>query len=299
MKKLFAIILAAVSLSTHAKEIVTIVWPFDNASNQASFIRVINEEANKLQSKYTFVYENKSGAGGTVGAKSVLSSNGITLLSSSSSFFVRPLFYPGESHRVDDFQPVMIECNGQPYSIISSKYKSFNELQKQPILSIGVGLGSLTEAVARELQSKLPNTTLNFIGYSGTIKPMIDLQAGVLDLSVGLPADTQQHVEIGKLFVVGSSGKQAYPNYPTFTSQGISGFEDMVGGYAIYAPATLDTAVVKELHKILSLAADQAPALPGLMAADRCAPVKANYNDTVLIFNKWKRYWPEKLKSIK
>ena len=284
---------------SQAREIVTIVWPFDNASNQASFIRVINEEANKLQSKYTFVYENKSGAGGTVGAKYVLNNNGITLLSSSSSFFVRPLFYPGESHRVDDFQPVMIECNGQPYSIISSKYKSFSELQKQPVLSIGVGLGSLTEAVARELQSKLPNTQLNFIGYSGTIKPMIDLQAGVLDLSVGLPADTQQHVEIGKIFVIGSSGRQNYTSYPTFASQGIAGFEDMVGGYGIYAPGGMDPALVRELHKILSQAAEQASALPNLMAADRCTPVKVNYNDTVAIFNKWKRYWPDKLKAVK
>jgi tripartite-type tricarboxylate transporter receptor subunit TctC len=299
MKKLFAIILAVLSLSVHAKEIVTIIWPFDTSSNQANFIRVINEEANKIQNKYTFIYDNKPGAGGSVGAKYVLGANGITLLSSSSSFFVRPFFYPADSHNVDDFQPVMIECNGQPYSVISSKYKSLNDIQKEPILNIGVGIGSLTEAVARELQTKLPNTKLNFIGYSGTVKPMIDLQSGVLDLSIGLPADTQQHVEIGKINVIGSSGKHSYPGYPTFTSQGLTGFEDMVSGYGIYAPSSMNPQLVKELNSILTKAAKRATALPALFEADRCIPANSAYVDTVKTFNRWKKYWPEKLNSLK
>lgn len=299
MKKLFAIILAALSFSVLAKDTVTIVWPFDTGSNQANFIRVINEEANKLQDKYTFVYDNKPGAGGSVGARSVLAANHITLLSSSSSFFVRPFFYPTDSHAVTDFQPIMIECNGQPYSVISSKYKSLAEVQKQPILNIGIGMGSLTEAVARELQTKLPNTKLNFVGYPGTIKALNDVLSGNLDLSVALPADTYQHVNAGTVFIIGSSGKQQYPKYPTFASQGLSGFDDLVGGYAIYAPAAMDPALAKELHSILTKAAQNAKKLPDLYAADRCLGSSLSYPETAATFNKWSSYWPAKLNALK
>jgi tripartite-type tricarboxylate transporter receptor subunit TctC len=165
-------------------------------------------------------------------------------------------------------------------------------------LTIGVGLGSLTEAVAREFELKFPNTKLTYVGYSGTIKPMIDLQAGVLDLSVGLPADLQQHVETGKLFVIGSSGRKDYPNFPTFRSQGLGGFDDLVSNYAMYVSATVSDEQAQEIHSILTQAATKSDTLPKLYASDRCTPANLNFKETNDLFNKWLRYWPDKLKAL-
>lgn len=305
MKKFLSLLLLSLSFgtlsaTTYSKTIITINWPFDTASNQANFIRIIVEEANRQQNKYLFLYNNKPGAGGTIAAKHVLSSTKeINLLSTSSSFWVRPIFYPNESHKVEDFQPIMIECIEQPYIIISSKYSSLKEIQQQKELNIGVGLGSLTEAVAREFQTKLPNTKLNYIGYNGSIKPMMDVQAGLLDLSVGLPADTKQYVEINRLVVIGSSGWQNYSLFPTFNSQGVKGFENLVSNYAIYAPITMNNKTAKELHNILNNAAMSSTILSTLYANDLCSPVNLNYEDTIKIFNKWFKYWPEKLQSLK
>jgi tripartite-type tricarboxylate transporter receptor subunit TctC len=285
----------------YAGELVTIIWPFDTGSNQANFVRATVEEANKLQTKYTFVYDNKPGAGGTIAARTVLGTRDrIVLMSSTSSFFSRPIFYPNEeSYNIDDFQPVMIQCYGQPYSIISSKYKTLADVKKQTDINIGIALGTLQEAVAKELQTKLPNTKLNFIGYTGTIKSEIDLESGVLDLSIGFPGDIQQHVDAGLITVLGSTGRQSYAQYPTLQSQGVSGFEDMVLSYTIYGPATLDKSLVTELHNILSNAAAQSPILPSLYANDRCTPMNLSSAETSAAFTRWKKYWREKLASLK
>ena len=106
-----------------------------------NFIRSIIDEANKQQTKYNFVVEFKSGAGGTVAAQHVLNANQLTLLSSSSSFFVRPIYYPNESHKPEDFRPIYIECTGQPLAVLSAKYKTLTELKKQKRLTIGIGAG--------------------------------------------------------------------------------------------------------------------------------------------------------------
>jgi tripartite-type tricarboxylate transporter receptor subunit TctC len=172
MKKILLSLITMLSLTANAGTTVPIVWPFSISSNQANFIRLIIEEANKQQDKYTFIFENKPGAGGTLAAQYVLNYNGIAIISSSSSFFVRPQFYPypKESHRVEDFRPVMVECVNQPYGIISTKYKSFDELRKQERVTIGANYGSLTEAMARELQRALPNTQVDIIPFASGLK---------------------------------------------------------------------------------------------------------------------------------
>ena len=301
MKKLLAIVLATLSLSAFAAPInVPIVWPFAVGAQQANFIRAIVEQANKEQTKYNFMFENKPGAGGTVAARYVLDYKGLALLTSSSSFWVRPQFYPAESqYRNSDFRPVMIECLGQPYAIVSVKYKNIEELKQQKFLNIGLIQGSLTEAMGRQLQTLLPNTELNFIGFQGTHQPTQEMLAGRLDLNVDLPAFSVQWIEDGKLNVIGASGTAQHKNFRTFSSQGIKGFDGLVSNYAIYAKAGADPEVVKELHGILRSAAKNSPILKGLYDSDYCTPVDYDFKQTNAIFDKWVDYWPKKLESLK
>ena len=97
MKKILTIAMAMLVGVCQAQTSVPLVWPFAPGSNQANFARAIVEEANKQQTKYVFHFENKPGAGGSIAANYVANYNGIALLTSSSSFFVRPVYYPNES----------------------------------------------------------------------------------------------------------------------------------------------------------------------------------------------------------
>jgi len=298
MKKIIAIALAFISLSVRAGQVVPIVWPAATGSAPANYIRVIIDQANKDQTKYTFVYDNKVGAGGTIAAKHVLSYNGISILSYSSSYFIRPVFYPTD-YNIADFKPVLIECTGQPFSIVSTKYKSLEDLRKEKDITIGVLYGSLTEAVARELQTLLPDTHLTLVGYNGTTSGLQEVLAGRLDLNVSLPNDIEQFEKIGKISVIGASGTRQYPGLQTWYSQGIKGFTGLVGNYQMVVPITVKESVRKELHEILRKAARTAPDLQKLYDADRCSRADVDLKDTDILYTQWSKYWPEKLNSLK
>lgn len=301
MRKLLLALVAMVATSVCAGQVVPIVWPFSVGSNQVNFIRAVIEEANKQQTKYTFVNEFKSGAGGTVAAQHVRGQTSITLLSSSSSFYVRPEFYPNpnESHSTADFKPVMIQCTGQPYSVNSAKYKTIDEIRKQKSLTIGVGLGSLTEAVARQFQLVVPNTELVFVPYGGTLQSLNDVIAGTLDLNVGLPTETLQFANIGKVTVIGATGTKEHPFFPTFSGQGIRGFDGLVSNYQMLIKASTDPAIIEELHTILRRAAKSSRTLQDFYAIDYCTGADFDFNRTNEFFTQQTKYWPAKLKSLK
>ena len=299
MKKLLSILLMTFSLSAFAGQVVPIVWPFSPGANQVNFIRAIADEANRQQTKYTFVLDNKTGAGGAVAAQHVLAQEKLTILSSSGSFYIRPQFYPKESHKLEDFKPVLIECIGQPYAVTSVKFKTLDELRGQERVTIGANLGSLTEAIARELQLVLPGVKVDVVPFStGTQQPKMQMLAGVIDLNVDLPDGARQWIEEGKMFVIGSSGTIDYPNWRTFSSQGVKGFGGLVSNYGMYVKGTTDPKTVEELHTILRKAAKASPMLQEYYARDYCTGVDYDLKKTNEVYAKWLKYWPEKLKPL-
>ena len=302
MKKLKKLLLSVgafvLAASAYAQTSVPIVWPFAPGSNQANFARAIIEEANKQQNKYVFYFENKVGAGGAIAANYVTNYNGVALLHSSSTFFVRPVYYPNESHKVSDFVPVAIQCTGQPFVIVGAKYRNIAELRGQNKLSTGVILGSLTEALARALKVNLPqNIDVAFVGYQNSLQPTQDLLGGTLDLNVALPMDVMQWIENGKAHVIGISGTKDFANMRSFSSQGIRGFEDLVANYHLLASAKTDPAVVQELHIILRKAIKDSSKLATLYKADYCTQVDVDLKTSNEMYDRWSRNWPNWLRK--
>ena len=300
MKKIVLLFLLVVSATCYAGTTVPVIWPFAIGSNQANFARLIITEANKQQDKYNFILDNKPGAGGYIAARYVQDYKGLAIISTSSSFFTRPIFYPNESHRVEDFKPVYIECIGQPYLILSSKYKTLDELRKQERLTIGAIFGSITEAMARELQAILPKTQIDIVPFGGTLGPTQEVLAGRLDLNVDLPAEVMQYIETDKLNVIGSSGTVDHKNIKTFNSQGFKGFSGLTASYAMYVKNDVDPAVTKELHEIFTKAAAAAGSkLQDGYNRDFCPGSNLTLKESNDVFNKWVKYWPEKLSNLK
>jgi tripartite-type tricarboxylate transporter receptor subunit TctC len=301
MKAKLASLLLFFSALAHASpQQIPIVWPFSVGSNQVNFIRTIIDDANRKQNKYNFYVEFKPGAGGTVAAQYVDNYKSVALLSISSSFFVRPHYYPTESHKVENFKPVLIECTGQPLAIISKKFTSIDELKNQKRLTIGANHGSLTEALVRQLQQVLPDTELTLVPYSGTVAGTQEVLADRLDLNVELPAEAMQHVEAGKLNVIGISGTKDHKNMRSFNSQGFKGSAGVIGTYAMYVRKDVDPNVVKELHEIFTKASTTAGSrLQDLYNRDFCPAANLSLKETNETFDRWVKYWPEKLSNKK
>jgi len=301
IKKLLATLTFLISstLSHAAPMSVPIVWPFSIGSNQVNFIRTIIDDANKKQNKYNFYVEFKPGAGGTIAAQYVENHKGIALLSSSSSFFVRAFYYPGESHRVENFKPVLIKCTGQPLAVVSKNFSTVEELKSQRRLTIGANFGSLTEAVVRQFQQTLPGVEIDLIPFPGTVQGTQEVLAGRLDLNVDTPGESLKWLEIDRINTIGASGRVENKHFKTFNSQGIQGFGELVNNYMMVTNSRVDPATVRELHEILRASAQTTAArLKEFYAKDYCIAADMDFKQTNDTFNRWSAYWPEKLGSL-
>jgi tripartite-type tricarboxylate transporter receptor subunit TctC len=281
--------------AAYAQQTVTVLWPFNIGSNQAAYARAIIDQANTQQTKYRFVLENKPGAGGTIAARMVQGSHEITLLSMSSSFFIRPVFYPNESYNVNNFKPVYVECQGQPLALVSSKFKNIGEIRKQQRVTVGVVLGGMTESVGRELTNHLPGVIVELIPYQGSLQATQDVIGGRLDASVDFAGDVSQWIETGKMFAVGITGTRSFPNYASFKSQGVTGFEELISNYQIIASKSLAPSLTEELHGIFTAAAKDSPILNDLYKRDFCTAANVDMKQSEALFEKWKAYWPKQL----
>ena len=297
MKKLLVILLASLTFTVNAQTVVPIYWPFGIASAQANHIRSIIEQANKDQKKYTFILEHKPGAGGSIAVKAVASHNGIVLTSHTSSFFISPMVQPDNSYNFKDFTPVLIQCVNQPAFITSSKYKSFEELQKQKFLSIGVA-GSFTELQGKQLQKSLPNTEVTIVRFVGTPEARLQVLAKNVDLGVEFPLGAIPLVESNKLNVIGSSGNISFDKkFPTFSKLGVNGFESLSMSSIIVASSNVKPEIITELHSILNYAS-RVPELSEAYEKDFCKKSDLSLQQSNDLYKKWTEFWPVKVTEL-
>jgi tripartite-type tricarboxylate transporter receptor subunit TctC len=182
MKKLLtSLFLLLVASSVVAKENVTIVYSWTAADGPANYSRAIIEEANRLQNKYTFIFDTKPGAGGSIAANHVLK-NPNTILATASAFFVRPNFFPNESYDLSAFKEIYLQCTA-PMAIASVKYKTWKEVPKDQPLTIGVsGLGTTTQLFATQVQAQYPKLVV--VPFKSTSESLLSVAAGHIDLHV-------------------------------------------------------------------------------------------------------------------
>lgn len=290
MKKiLLYVITLAMSLSAYASQTVPIVWPFSPASNQANALRVIIDNANKAQSKYNFVFENKPGAGGSIAVNHVINQTTPTLMMISTSVFVRPVYYPDQSYDINKLQPIAITSTGSPIAIIAKDSSNLEDLKKKQVLKIGIVQGSITESVARSVQKVTKNEVI-LVPYPGTINATNDMVGGHIDASVEFIKDSIPWVESGKAHIVGITGSQNIDSYKTFSSQGVKNTENLISNYYMLASKNMSSEVVQEMHDIITDAMLKQNILD-VWKSDFASVKKRSYKETIEFWNTQKAYW--------
>ncbi len=290
MKKLLiAAAFAVTSLASQAQQTISIVWPFGMGDTQAQYSRSLVEELNAGQKKYNFILENKPGAGATIGAKYVATTPN-TVLAASTAFFVRPNFYPDESHRVSDFRPLMTQC-AAPMLIVSKKYRSWREIDRNQKISIGIsGLGATSHLMAMEIVKRYPNATP--VPYKGTREASIDAISGNIDLSVAFLGEVEGFLDRGDLNALGISGRKVVRGIATLESQGFAGVGEVVNMHSLQVPKIMPEAQYQELRGLV-LQAARTDAVQRAYAVDYCDPSGLNTAATQIWFDSqvalWKR----------
>jgi len=281
MKKVLAVLLFAFAGLVQAQQNVTIYYGWSAADAAANFHRTLAAESNKIQKKYNFIFDVKPGAGAAI-ASMYVEKNPNTVLATSSAFWIRPNFFPNESHKVENFRELMPTCDA-PLTMVSKKYKSFKEIPTDKQLSVGVsGLGITTHLVATELVKKYPNMTI--IPFKSTNEAVIAVLGGQTDFSVNFVGDSEQYLKDssqGRMYMLGVTGETPVLNTPTFVSQGFDKTLSYMNAPAhLVVPNTMPDSQFKELRAIF-VEAGRSQSVLDAYKADHCSSLNQMADDRI------------------
>ena len=300
MKKLISILILAMSaLSVQAKETVTIVYAWGPGDSVANYHRTIANEANKIQDKYTFIFDTKPGAGGAIAANHVLNTPG-SILAHSTAFFVRPVVFPNESYDLAKYKEQYVHCMA-PMAVTSTKYKTVKDVPANATVGIS-GLGVTTHLAAIEMQKRYPQ--LNIVPFKSTNDSMLSMVSGQTDLHIGFISEAEQWSKENaradrKVTVLGITGSKVVNGYTPLARQGFdASFADMNVGHHMLLPVTVDEAKRKEFHEIFSRAS-RTDAVRAAYAVDYCEPQTVAYDGLDKFFAFHTGYWKKLASQVK
>lgn len=246
LKKLLAsVVLALVATTGFAKERVISMWPFTPASTQGSYFRAILEQANKEQDKYDFVFENKTGAGGSIATTDIaVARTGTRILAHSAAYFARPFLYPETPYNFDQFKPLMV-MGFAPAALIT-KGKTLDQILAQKRINIATaGAGSSTHLLAEAFFKQYKEgRDIAMVHYRDSNEAAKDVIGGQADASFEFLGDAKARGDL--ISIVGITGKSRVDNFRL-----LPGMEELVGIFAIYVPKDMPAAQVTELQNIL------------------------------------------------
>ena len=290
MKKIVLSLLLAltVNLAT-AKETITIMYAYSPSDTTGNYSRVIANELNLSQDKYTFVFDAKPGAGGTLAVNDVLSKPTNTILHHSTAFFVRPVIFPKESWDIGAFKEQYVYCSA-PLVVAGGTVKSWKDVANKKDVTIGIsGLGVTTHLMAVQLQKKYPN--LIIVPFKSTTDAMASMFARQTDLAIGFPGEVSQWAASGKVTVLGITGSKSQKGFPSLISQGFDKMYDgMVVGQSLMVPKSWSEEKTKEIYSMINKVANRQPVLDSYKD-DFCAPKRLQFNDLNSWYDGQTEYW--------
>ncbi|MBX9776173.1 MAG: tripartite tricarboxylate transporter substrate binding protein [Xanthobacteraceae bacterium] len=225
-----------------------------------------------------FIVENRPGAGGSVGAKMVTSSDpdGHTLMfSTPGPVVVSPLINRNAGYdTLKNFAPIAIVSQSPLLLAIhpSVPAKTVAELVAYAKANPGKvhfpspGFGTQPHLVGEMFRS-MTGTDIVHVPYRGSAPAITDLLAGQMQIYFDNFANVLQHVESGKLralAVTGDARVKQLPDVPTMKESGFGGIAAVYWN-GLLAPAGTPPAVVD----LLNAAVNQALAAPEVHAALR------------------------------
>jgi tripartite-type tricarboxylate transporter receptor subunit TctC len=239
---------------------IRIVVPFPVGGIADTFSRTIAIKLTEVWGQPVIV-ENKTGAGGNIGAELVAKSapDGYTLVMGNIgshavnvSLFKNMPFDP-----IKDFVPIAHVLDAEGLLVVNP---SVNANSVREILEIARaqpgklsyasgGLGT-TSHLAGELFKSTAKVEIVHVPYKGNAPAITDLLGGQTQMSFATMPTVLPHVKAGKLRAIASIGLArtvALPDVPTVAESGLPGFE-VSNWIGLFAPAGTPPEIVAKLN---------------------------------------------------
>lgn len=247
---------------------IRLVVPFPPGASTDTIARIIAERIEEgLARKITI--ENRSGAGGNVGAEAVVRApaDGHTwLLGTAGMLTINPLIYPAMSFDpAFAFEPVTLVAR-IPYVLtvhpsipVRSVPSLIEFVRRRPwILNYGSAGNGSTIHLGTELFKAMTDTRIVHIPYRGGAPAVSELIGGHIHLMFLSMPLALQYADSGRLrFLALSSEKRsaAFPELPTLHEAGVTDFE-FTGWFALLVPARTSPRIIVWLnHELVAMLA--------------------------------------------
>jgi len=251
---------ALAQASSYPNKPIRIVVPFPVGGIADTFSRTIGIKLSETWGQ-PVVVENKTGAGGNIGAEVVAKSpaDGYTLVMGNiGSHAVNvSLFKSIPFDPIKDFAPIahVLDADGLLVVHPSVKANSVREIielaRAQPgKLSYASGGLGTTSHLAGELFKSIAKVDIVHVPYKGNAPAISDLLGGQTQLSFATMPTVLPHVKAGKLRAIASIGPVrtvALPDTPTVSESGLPGFE-VSNWIGLFAPAGTPPDIVSKLN---------------------------------------------------
>ncbi|MEJ8850054.1 tripartite tricarboxylate transporter substrate binding protein [Variovorax rhizosphaerae] len=299
---------AALSLgAAHAQDAwpsrpVRLVVPFPPGGGSDTLSRHIVGKLS-AQKGWTFIVDNKPGAGGNVGLDQVAKAkpDGYTLgMGQTANLAINPTLYramPFDAAR--DFTPISMVAT-QPLIFIvrsESRFKTLADLVKTArerpdtvtMASAGNGTaGHLTgEYLARQA-----NVRFSHVPYKGFGQAMTDLLGGQVDFLATSPQSCIGQMRAGKVRALGVTSlkrMELFPQVPSLDELGYTGFE-AAEWKVLLGPAGMPADIVRQIHAQVQKALT-APDLIETLASEGATPMSSTPESTRAFILAEQRRW--------
>lgn len=256
---------------------IKVIVPFPPGGGTDVVTRMALEKV-RAATGWTFVVDNKPGAGGNIGMDAVAKSkpDGYTLgMGQTSNLAINPSLYAKMPYNVaKDFVPIALVA-GQPVVLVvsaTSRFKTLADLikaakQAQTLTMASAGNGTVGH-LSGELFGKQAGITFTHVPYKGAGPATTDLLGGQVDFYFATPQSVASFVKAGKLRALAvSSGKRLplLPDVPTMSEGGLKGF-DTSEWKALVAPAGTPADIVKRLNAEVEKAMSKPETLAQLLS---------------------------------
>ena len=275
---LIAIIVASVALAcvAHADDKypskpVRIIVSFSAGGPTDIVARVMGARMGELLGQQ-FVIENRTGAGGNLGADAVAKSapDGYTLLMATvSTHAINPGLYAAKMpyDPVRDFTPIS-QVGVTPCLLVTHPSVPATDV-KSLIGLIGAnpgkytfgssGVGSILHLCGEQFKALAGGLHMLHVPYRGSAPMMADLVAGQISMAFDATPSAIPQVQAGSIRALGGGMVQRMrqmPDLPTLQEQGVKGFECYTWN-AILAPAGTPAPIVERLAATIKKVLDE------------------------------------------
>ena len=259
-------VVAAASADDYPNRPVTLVVPFPPGGSTNIVMRIIGEKLGELLGQQ-IVIDNRAGAGGTVGTRSVAKStpDGYTIgLGYTGTLAIGPSLYSNVGYDPrKDFAPIGRVATAPNTVVVHPSFPatSIAELIAYAKANPGkvnfgsAGIGTVSH-VAGEYFATEAGIKLTHIPYKGTGPAVADLLGGHIPMALAPIPAVHGNTKAGllrMLAVTSSTRSTLMPEVPTVAEQGLPGFEAVLR-YGLVAPAGTPRAIIDKLNRELNIA---------------------------------------------